>query len=138
MKSFTARVTVALLFGLLLCETQSIVRILYPETEVQEYSLWLSNNYKEKITLLWYMYEMAGILNRAIWIFCFAMTAKMVSYRLFKILFLFFCYEMTQFLFYIYNRNSSFFSNIILYIYMGLAIIFLLTPDKKQGKIIEL
>lgn len=84
------------------------------------------------------MFEMENILVWVIWFFAFAKVARLVSYKLFYILLVYVGYFITQFAFYIWNRNTSLFSNFIVYLYMAVSIIMLFLPTKKGGKIINI
>lgn len=127
-----------LVIGVILTDIHSLIHHFFPQTAEIEYVLWLDKSYKEKITVLWYFYEITSIINHIIWCYVFARVAGLISHRLFMIAIVFFVYYTTQFAFYIYNRNTVFFSNIIVYIYMSVAILFLLLPSKKGGKLINL
>ena len=138
MKWFIIKITSLLLIGVALTEIHMVVLFLYPQTAELTYSLWLDKNYKQDVTVLWYIYEVCNILKSILWCYAFAKVAYLISYRLFKILIVFFFYYITQLSFYVWDRNTVFFSNIIVYIYMALAIIFLFIPHKKGGKLISI
>jgi hypothetical protein len=138
MKWFVIKITSLLLIGIALTDIHMVVLFLYPNTAELTYSLWLDKNYNEEITVLWYIYEISNILKNIIWCYAFAKVAHLISYKLFKILLIFFFYHITQFAFYVWDRNTVFFSNIIVYIYMTLAILFFFMPHKKGGKLINI
>lgn len=138
MKWFTIKITALLLIGIALTETHMVILFFYPKTAELTYSLWLNKDYKEEITVLWYIYEVCNIIKNIIWCYAFAQVAYLVSYRLFKVLLVFFFYYLTQLAFYIWDRNTVFFSNVIVYIYIVLAIVFFFIPEKKGGKLINI
>lgn len=128
MNKFVITITLFLLLGLALSEIHMFILKFYPQTAIIERSFWLDKNHNEKISLVWYVYEVSNILNRMIWVFCFASVANLISHRLCNVIIVFFFYYLTQFLFYIWDRNTVLFSNFIVYLYMLIAIVFL------QGK----
>lgn len=130
--------TALLLIGIALTDVHMVVLFFYPNTAELTYSLWLDKNYKEQITVLWYIYEVCNILKNIIWCYAFAQVAYLISYRLFKVLLVFFFYYFTQLGFYVWDRNTVFFSNVIVYLYMTLAIIFFFLPQRKGGKLINI
>jgi hypothetical protein len=138
MKWFVIKITSLLLIGIALTDIHMVVLFFYPDTAELTYSLWLDKNYNEEITVLWYIYELSNVLKNIIWCYAFAKVAQIISYKLFNILLVFFFYYLTQFAFYIWDRNTSFFSNIIVYIYMTVAIFPFFLPTKKGGKLINI
>lgn len=139
MNRFVRNITLLIVCVPLLCEFHTVLGIYYPEINIRQYDLWLSKNYHEQITVAYYLYELENILAWVIWFFAFAKVAKLVSYRLFNVILIFVLYFITQLLFYVWNRNTSFTSNLITYLYMALAVIFLFLPGKsKGGKLINL
>lgn len=124
-----------LLFGLLLSEVQTIVYFLYPQSATIEYDLFLSKTYHLKMSSLWYIYELSNILNKIIWAYVFCRITEKISWMLFKIAIVFLVYEFTQFFFYIWDRNTSFISNLCVYFAMGFIILEILIPEKKRAKV---
>lgn len=138
MNWFVIKISALLIFSILITELHTLVYYIFPITANVQINLWIDRSYDNPVTVLWYIYELMNILRDAIWCYAFAMVATMVSYRLYKVLIIIFFYHITQLLFYVWNRNTSLFSNIIVYFYMSLAIIYLFIPDKKDGKIVNL
>jgi hypothetical protein len=138
MKSLIIEIAVLLFISVALTELHMIVFFFYPQTATETHSIWIDKNYNENITLLWYIYDLCSILKNIVWSYAFAKLARLVSFRLFKVLVVFFFYFLTQFAFYVWNRNTVFFSNIIVYFYMALAIVFFFIPNKKGGKLINI
>jgi hypothetical protein len=124
-----------LLFGLFLSEVQTIVYFLYPASATIEYDLFLSKTYHLKMSALWYIYELSNILNKIIWAYVFCRIAERVSWMLFKIAIVFLVYEFTQFFFYLWDRNTSFISNLCVYFAMAFIILEILIPEKKRAKV---
>lgn len=125
-----------LFLGMLLGELHQVVYFYYPETAVIEYALWLDKSYVEKITVLWYLFELSNIIDKVIWAFVLAKISMMVSRRLFKVCVVFIFYYLTQFGFYIWNRNTSAWANNIIYLYMVCIVIYIFIPDRK-AKLVE-
>lgn len=124
------------LSGILLSELPTIIHRIYPQTSEIEYSLFLDKNYKEQLTILWYIYEPVALLNRMIWAYAFAKIAALISYKLFKVGMTFVFYHASQFVLYVWNRNSSGLSNLFVIICIVFVLYFLIfMPDKKKGKL---
>jgi len=121
--------------GLALCEISSILYRFRPETANIYYDLFLSPSYHFKITVLWYIYELANILNRIIWCYCFAFVALKYSRNLYWVGITFVFYQFTQFFFYIWNRNSSFVSNFFVYVCMLFVILEIVIPSRNSARI---
>lgn len=125
---------ILLFISLMVGEVHGVVYYFYPETANIEYELWLDKKYNEKITVLFYIYELCHILERLIWAY---VLCKVGAYYMSGILFssgvVFFCYYVTQFALYVWNRNTSYFANYLIYLCMACIIIILLIPEKKQG-----
>lgn len=130
--------TILLLIGLAFCEAHSFVLWLYPKTFYLEYNLYLDKSYKMKINVLWYLYELANILNRAIWCYVLYDVSKRVSKKFSRVAAIFMFYQSTQILFYIWNRNTSFLNNYFVYSCMVLCIIALFLPGKRQSKVFKI
>lgn len=138
MKWFTIKITALFCIGLGFTEIHMVIYYLYPKTAEIEYSLWLDKSFHQPITVLWYIYELTSILKNLIWVYATAKICYLFSYKLFNVMIVFFFYYVTQFAFYVWNRNTVFFSNLIVYIYMALAILLLFLPSKKGGKIVNI
>jgi hypothetical protein len=124
-----------LLIGLSLSEAQRVVYFIYPQSATIEYDLFLSKNYHLKMSALWYIFEISNILNRIIWAYVLCRVVEKVSFTLFKIAIVFLVYQFTQFFFYIWDRNTSFISNLCVYFAMGFIILEILIPEKKRAKV---
>lgn len=135
MNKLIIELSILLFLGLALSEVHSLVYYLKPETAKIEFDLFLEKAYKQKLTVLWYLYELSGLLNRIIWAYVLCRISNKISFKLYKISVVFFGYHISQFLLYIWNRNTSFIVNWVLYTAMFLIILEIILPDKKQGKI---
>ncbi len=134
----TRNIAILLFFGLLLSTSYKLVSFLYPNTAVIEYRLWLNKNHKETITVLWYMYELSGIINRLIWAYALCQVAANIYNKLFKISIVFLCYYISQLILYLWDRNSTPFYNYVIYIAMAEVLYNILKPEKKQGKYVSI
>lgn len=135
MNSLIIQVVILLFLGLGLSEISSLIYWLYPQTAIIQYDLFLDRGYKQKLTVLWYIYELTNILDRILWAYCFCRISELASRKLFFVCMIFFWYRISQFLFYVWNRNTSFMANYVLYTSMALIIVELLWTNKKTGKI---
>ena len=121
--------------GLLLTETSAILYRMYPETANIEYDLFLSKKFHFKISVLWYIYELTNIINRVIWAYVFTLVSLKYSRNLYWVGVTFMLYECSQFFFYIWNRNTSLISNILVYVCMGFIVLEILIPSKILAKV---
>lgn len=130
-------ISILLLSGLMISEIPTLLMIFWPETGVIEYNLFIQKSYKESITVLWYIYELGHILNRIIWIYVFCQLALILSKKLFYIGVTFLGYQVCNFFFYIWDRNSSSINNIVLYCIIGIILIEILWPVNSTSRIID-
>ena len=137
MKRFVGSVILLLASGVLLCDLHSVVGVFYYDFMIKERAMW-GDRYNGVITPYYYMWEIENIIALILWFFAFAKVAYLVSYKLFKVLLVFCAYFATQLFFYVWDRNTIFFSNVIVYIYMAIAIGLALFPTKKGGRLINL
>lgn len=125
------RLTIILFFlGLILTDIWVPISMIWPSTKIGGHDLWLSAWYHEKVTIAWYIYELAYHFNWLIWTFVFAIFMNDYNERLFQIATVFFGYRYIEFMFYIWNRNSNFFSNCIVYAAMILIVMICVKPFK--------
>ena len=89
---------------------------------------------QQKINAQWYIYEMSMILCKMIWTFIIARLAAMMGERAFKVAACFSFYYLIQFVFYIYNRNTSFTNNLLVYLALLISIIII---TRHHSKIIK-
>lgn len=137
MNNFAYRIAIALFVGRLLCSLSTFVRLRWPWTENTTMVLWFDKDYTEAITIPWYIYELTNIFNKGVWIFCFAMAARLINEKLYMVLIIYFFAHCLTFIGYIYNRNSSYFSEIIMYIAIIFPMFGLFFPSKRKAKIIS-
>lgn len=136
MKNKNVIATGILLFtGLVISEIPTLLRICWPETSEIKYNLFLQKSYAERITVQWYIYELGHIFNRIIWIFVFCQLAKTVSRKLFYIGVTFFAYQMCNFCFYLWDRNTSAVNNLVLYFIMAFVLLEIMLPPFQKGKV---
>lgn len=126
---------ILLLVGLALTEVHGLIYFFWPQTSQIEYDLFLDKSYHNKITVLWYVYEMANILNRIIWALVLAKISTHVSFKMFKVGVVFVGYYICQFIFYVVNRNTSYLANYCLYFCMACIIGIILWPMKDEFKL---
>ena len=63
MKWFVIKIVFILLVGLALTEIHLIIYKLYPETINLKYRFWLDKNYKDQVTLVWFIYEVMNTIK---------------------------------------------------------------------------
>jgi len=111
--------------GLFLSEVSTIISKVWPRTAYIEYNLFFDKKVTERISVLWYIYELSALLNRVIWAYAFCRVAIIVSDRLFKVGVAFMFYQVGQCIFYCWDRNSSFGINLFLYAAMAVYLFFI-------------
>lgn len=119
---FIVKIGLILFCGLLLTCAHVVIRWIFPLTAFQKYDLFISPNYHEKITILWYVYEITAIFYRFLWAYILCEIGLKYNIKLFKIGFVFLIYYFIDGLMYMWNRNSYALANFILYGLMGIAI----------------
>ena len=133
MERFIIKIGILLVAGLFICDLHSIILRAFPETANIQYDLFLSKSFHLKLPVIWYIYELTNLLNKIIWCYVITEIGLRVSKKLFWIGITFLLYQITQFFFYIWDRNTSFFSNIIVYCCIGILIVEILMPSKPTG-----
>lgn len=88
-----------------------------------------------KIDLYWYLKYLSDDFLWCVTYFVMAQVAKMYSRRLFLIACVFFAFHFLDFLMNIWNFKSYHWLYIVLYTAIGVALIYLFRPDKKQAVI---
>lgn len=133
------RTTILLILGNIIGEIPFFISIVYPETtEISYTDIWVNKSFQEEITVISFMSGIKDVLVWVIWFFAFARFVLLFSYQMYYIILVWVGYFITQLAFFVWNRNSSIYSNLIVYLYMGLTILILLFPTKKGGKIINI
>lgn len=127
------KVATLLVIGFILCDIHSVILSTYPQTEFIKHDLFLSKSFHLKLPVIWYIYELTNMLNKIIWCYVIAEVGLKISRRLFWIGITFLLYQISQFFFYLWDRNTSFFSNIIVYCCTAILIVEILMPGKKTG-----
>ncbi len=142
MKRFVSNTVLLLSLGVSICDFHSIVGFFYNDFMIEKRLMWGDRidlqKYDGVSTIYNYMWEIENIVALIVWFFAFARVANLVSHKLFRVILVFCAYFATQLFFYVWDRNTVFFSNIIVYIYMTIAIGISLFPTKKGGKLINL
>lgn len=131
-------ISLLLVTGVLVCTIHTVVFHFNPEIRDIYMNLWLSDNYREVLSVEYYLYEIEQLVCISIWFFAFGWAIRSVSKEIANVCFLFLLYFLTQIGFYVWNRNTSEISNYIVYIYLALAIIYIFIPKKQNAKIIQL
>ena len=131
MRRLTISFIILFFSGLFLSEIPTIISKIWPRTIYLEYNLFLDKRVTEKISVLWYIYELAALINRVIWAYAFCRVAIIISDRLFKAGVAFMFYQVGQCIFYCWNRNSSFVINLCLYVVMAIYLFFILAEKSK-------
>lgn len=138
MNRFAVRIAILLIVGLFICDLHSLIWKLWPQTEFIQYDLFLSPKFHLKMNVLWYIYELANMLNKIIWCYVLASIGGKISIKLFWVGVTFLLYQITQFFFYLWDRNTSFASNVVVYCFIGIAFLEIFIPEKRLGKIVNM
>ncbi len=113
-------------------EFHLIVYLIWPQTATITCDIWLDKTYHQVMTVQWYLYSMCEYIENLIWAVSASMMATIISYQLYKITLVFVVFYVTQFCFYCWDRNTSLWDNFWVYLFMGIAIIYAIIPDKKK------
>lgn len=113
-------------------------RRFYPKIDQVNVNWWW--HHYEPITVSWYFYELVRIVEGAAWPLA---SGVIIAYRIFdKKMFwfvgTFISVRFAGLIGFLFDRNSSLFSEIILYIAFALPLAVLILSCKKQAKIIKL
>lgn len=131
-----SRIAGILLFtGFILCEITGIVYLIWPETGSTYYSdLYLNSSFKEKITVLYFLYELMPYLKDAIFFFVLSKVTAGVDRRINSISLVLMWYSFLQALFYVWDRNTSYLRTLCVYVCAAVIVFLILRQVKKQGK----
>lgn len=134
---FVIRMILLLVLGLALNSISTLVGWAMPETvNIYVGNIYFDKNYKApSVTVLYYIYELAPYVDNVIRAYVFYRLSSLVSYRLTKVAFWFAIYYGVQVLFYLWNRNTSGLSNLVVLIAIVLMLLQIVLPYKKMSKI---
>lgn len=136
--SFSVRIAVILVASLVIGDLHSVIWKIWPQTEFITYDLFWSKNFHLKLNVLWYIYELGNLLNKMIWSYVVASVGLRISAKIFWIGIIFLGYWFTQFFFYMWDRNTSFVSNVVVYCFILAEIAMIFIPEKRLAKIISM
>ncbi len=98
------------------------------------YNLWWDKDYNEPLNALWYIAGVGAYLSKVMFVCGASKLASLYSFKLYKVSIVFVGYYITQFGFWLYNKNTSIWANFLVYLCVGCTIVYLLIPEKKEGK----
>lgn len=132
------KVTLLIAFGLLLCESHMVVYWFAPDSAKVMGNWWVDKSYHYEVSALWFIYEMSNRLAIIMWFYAFSKVCELISRKLFKVVLTFTIYFISQFAFWIWDRNEIVISNLIVYLYMIIAIWVAIKKTHEPAKIINL
>lgn len=139
MKWFIIKIGLSLMIALAICELHTIIYKIKPSTkEVILNNVYLEKSYNQPIKLLYFLYELTPYFKDLIWAIVAYFMAKRISFRLSQIMVIFVFYYIFQVLFYVWDRNTSFLRNYVVYTTMALIMLQIALPEKKKGIIISI
>lgn len=139
MKWFIIKIGLSLMIALAICELHTIIYKIKPSTkEVILNNVYLEKSYNQPIKLLYFLYELTPYFKDLIWAIVAYFLAKRISFRLSQIMVIFVFYYIFQVLFYVWDRNTSFLRNYVVYTTMALIMLQIALPEKKKGIIISI
>lgn len=139
MKWFIIKIGLSLMIALAICELHTIIYKIKPSTkEVILNNVYLEKSYNQPIKLLYFLYELTPYFKDLIWAIVAYFMAKRISFRLSQIMVIFVFYYIFQVLFYVWDRNTSFLRNYVVYTTMALIMLQIALPENKKGIIISI
>lgn len=131
--------TLALLIGLFLTESDRILYLLSPVRSITPVkTLYADPSYTMAITPVYYVYELADIVNKVISSMVLCFVSAKCNYKFYMVACIFLFFNITQVPFYIINRNSNFQNNLLVYAVMLLMIFVWVKPWRHPAKIINM
>lgn len=135
------RVSILLIIAIIIPDVWVLVHARWPETENITINVWFSKSYREylvkekqELSVLWYIYGVGSYVSKVLFAYCFSKVAALISFRLFKVSVIVVIFHIIQFAFWLWNKNTSVWSNYLVYLFIILIIIHLIIPDKRQAK----
>lgn len=105
-----------------------------PSISKATYNLWWDKDYNEPLNALWYIAGIGAYLSKIMFVLGTSKLASLYSFKLYKVSLVFVAYYITQFAFWLWNKNTSIWANFLVYLCVIIAFIYLLIPEKKEGK----
>jgi hypothetical protein len=126
-----------LIIGLALTEVDYLLVWIAPSTDlIPVDGMYVS--YHKPVTPRYYVYEFTDFVYKMARSFVLCIVARNWSYRFYLVCCIFLFFDMTQVLFYLINRNTDYFNNVIVYTIMAVMIFIWAKPFKKLAKIIKM
>lgn len=124
------------LLGLSLHEVSNLIYYIDPRTvDIYPKNLYLSKSYVQpKISVLYFFYELVPYIDNLIKSVVLYSVAGFVSIKLRKTAFWFCVLYITQIYYYLYDRNTNFKANIILYAIIALICSIVVWPEREYMK----
>lgn len=128
--------------AMLLPDFWILVKLNWPETKDINLNLWLSKSYREyndkvgdTFNVLWYIYGIGTYLANFILAVSITKIASLVHFKLYMVSIVFVFFRITQFGFWLYNKNTSIIANLIVYIFIIPIVVIFFLRDKHMGKL---
>lgn len=139
---FAVRMGILFIVAIIIPFIWPLVKLGWPETEGIKLNLWLSKKYrddpeKEDLNVLWYIYGVGSYVAKVILCYVTAQFAAAHSFKAYRVFMVGIIYFIVQFGFWLWNKNTSVYANIIVYLFALPLIIYLLMPDKAIVRSIE-
>lgn len=120
------RMVILLGIGLLIRDITAIVYYFWPQSaDLYFKNLFWDKSYTQEMTILYFIYEITQYVKDTLDFYVFYRVSSFLSKKLSKICLVFSGYYAIQFLFYLYNRNTSYLNNISLVICLVIVIVIL-------------
>lgn len=126
-----------IVLGVSISQCNSILYTVFPKIGQKQYDLFLSHRHKESITIAWYIYEISNIINRIIWCYAVVVLSRDYRRRLYYVGIIFMCYYFSNLLCYLWDRNTSVLTSVLVYgaTFAGIMQFFL--PKRKKYETIN-
>jgi len=128
------KITLLIIIGMSLSQFNSILYRISPRISGIQYDLFWSPTYHQNLSVAWYVYEIANILNRVIWCYVFCVLAKLYNRKLYYAGLVFLFYYLSQFILYAWDRNTNIVSSCLVYGATFAVVIQFLIPKAKKDE----
>lgn len=131
------RIGVLIVVAMLLPDVWVIAQWGWPSLQDTSLSMWLDPTYKVHVNALWYIWGAGTGISRILVSYVLVIFGRQISPKALSITRVLFWFYVTQYAFWLWNKNTSILANFVVYIYLVPAVIYIVIPDKKT-KIINI
>ncbi|MES2428258.1 MAG: hypothetical protein V4560_14860 [Bacteroidota bacterium] len=120
--------------SVLIVDTWVLFQKFIPGISETTYNLWWDKDYNEPLNALWYIAGVGAYLSKVLFVYGASKLASLHSLKLHKVSIVFVGYYVTQFAFWLYNKNTSVWANFLVHLFIVIVVPYLLIDEKKTAK----